>query len=79
MQWFLQKPSRKQALKMLHHKRFRAAYDFLQLRVCVDKQQFQNAYQWWTEIQEKDQQEQSLMINRLSQHNRKKPGKKNKR
>lgn len=67
MQWFMQKPSCKQAAKMLHHKRFRAAYDFLQLRVKVGETQYQEAYQWWTDIQEKDQQEQKQMINQLAQ------------
>jgi poly(A) polymerase len=76
MQWFMQKPSRKQAGRMLHHKRFRAAYDFLQLRVNLGETQYQKAYQWWTDIQEKDEQEQNLMISQLSQHHKKKSAKK---
>jgi len=72
MQWFLQKPTRKQAARMLYHKRFRAAYDFLQLRVKVGETQYQEAYQWWTDIQEKDEQEQKQMISQLAQHPRKK-------
>lgn len=72
MQWFLQKPTRKQAGKMLHHKRFRAAYDFLQLRVKVGETQYQEAYQWWTDIQEKEEQEQNQMISRLAHYPRKK-------
>jgi poly(A) polymerase len=72
MQWFMQKPSRKQAARMLHHKRFRAAYDFLQLRVKVGETQYQEAYQWWTDIQEKDPQEQNQMIEQLAHKGKKK-------
>ena len=71
MQWFMQKPSSKQAARMLHHKRFRAAYDFLQLRVKVGETQYQEAYQWWTDIQEKNEEEQQQMINQLAQKSKK--------
>lgn len=72
MQWYMQKPSPKQATKMLHHKRFRAAYDFLLLRVKMGETQFQPIAQWWTDIQEKTEKQQHLMINELAVAPRKK-------
>ncbi|MFK5983941.1 MAG: polynucleotide adenylyltransferase PcnB [Pseudomonadota bacterium] len=66
MQWFMQKPSRKKAAWILHHKRFRAAYDFLQLRVKVGETQYQEIYQWWTDIQELNEQQQELKISELA-------------
>ncbi len=66
MQWFMQRPSRKKAGWILQHRRFRAAYDFLQLRVKVGETEYQEVYQWWTDIQELDEQEQNLKISQLS-------------
>jgi poly(A) polymerase len=66
MQWYMQKPTRKQAGRMLHHKRFRAAYDFLLLRVKTGETHYQEVAQWWTDIQEKTEEEQHLMINKLA-------------
>lgn len=68
--WFLQrqllKPTRKHALRTLRHKRFRAAYDFMELRLKIGETQLQEAHDWWTDIQTKNEHEQQEMCNLLS-------------
>ncbi len=56
--------------RLLHHKRFRAAYDFLSLRGAHDKDLAACA-SWWQEIQEVDEDKQQEMINALGSGNRK--------
>jgi len=68
--WFMQrhlhKPNRKHAFRTLQHKRFRAAYDFMELRLKVGETELQSAYEWWTEIQKKNEHEQHEMCSQLS-------------
>ncbi len=77
MQWHLQHPSRKQALRLLQHKRFRAAYDFLQLRVETGAKEFQQQWLWWTDIQEQTPEIQMEMIGQLKPVSRRRRKKKN--
>jgi poly(A) polymerase len=73
--WFMQrqlhKPTRKHALRTLRHKRFRAAYDFMELRLKIGETQLQEAYNWWTEIQQKNEHEQHEMCNELKNERKK--------
>ncbi len=55
----------KQALRLLQHKRFRAAYDFLLLRVLAGEAE-QLLADWWTEFQEVSNSRQEAMISALS-------------
>ena len=62
---------------LLEHQRFRAAYDFLLLRTEVGEIP-DEAAKWWTEIQSSDEQDQSIMINNLRNHPRKRKPRKRK-
>ena len=46
---------------ILHHKKFRAAYDLLILRAAIDKK-LNEIVEWWTELQEVDIQERKQMV-----------------
>lgn len=83
--WFLQhrlsKPTRKRALKLIEHPRFRAAYDFLLLRERAGEQ-LNGIGSWWTDLQEEDDAGKSKLLEQLhdpkrprrrSRHRRKKP------
>lgn len=54
----------KQAFRLLLHKRFRAAYDFLLLRVLTGEAE-QELADWWTEFQEVSKSRQEAMLNAL--------------
>jgi len=61
MQWRLTQPPGPRAIRLLEHKRFRAAYDFLVLRATcgeVDEQ----TVKWWTDIQEVPPEERGKMV-----------------
>jgi len=61
MQWrFAQKGAR--AARLLQHKRFRAAYDFLALRASCGEVE-QATVDWWTELQSMPPEEQTKMLN----------------
>ena len=66
--WALQsrfeRRSGKQALRFLEHRRFRAAYDFLLLRVEAGEERPELG-EWWTQIQEVDEAGRRAMINQL--------------
>ncbi|MBA3537068.1 MAG: polynucleotide adenylyltransferase PcnB [Tatlockia sp.] len=53
------------AFNLLHHPRFRAAYDFLALRALAGDESLELA-QWWTTFQELSEPEQTEMITALS-------------
>ncbi len=53
------------AFNLLHHPRFRAAYDFLALRALAGDESIELA-QWWTNFQELTEPEQTEMIASLS-------------
>ena len=67
--WALQskfeRRSGKQALRFLEHRRFRAAYDFLLLRVEAGEERPELG-EWWTQIQEVDEAGRRAMINQLA-------------
>ena len=50
MQWRFENRRGIRALRLLEHKRFRAAYDFLLLRACSGEVTQESA-DWWTEVQ----------------------------
>jgi poly(A) polymerase len=61
MQARFERRAGQQPLRLLEHKRFRAAYDFLMLR--VDSGEANRALgEWWTRIQEVDEAERRAMI-----------------
>nr|VFJ63579.1 MAG: poly(A) polymerase [Candidatus Kentron sp. FM]VFJ64312.1 MAG: poly(A) polymerase [Candidatus Kentron sp. FM]VFK16995.1 MAG: poly(A) polymerase [Candidatus Kentron sp. FM] len=48
----LMRTSRKRSKQLLHHPRFRAAYDFLVLRAEAGEKEIEDIAQWWTDFQE---------------------------
>ncbi|MBF0265311.1 MAG: polynucleotide adenylyltransferase PcnB [Gammaproteobacteria bacterium] len=76
MQSRLEKPTKKNAPVVLAHKRFRATYDFLELRIKMGETQHQNIFNWWTEIQEVDEGEQQQMMQKLPSNSSKNKRKK---
>jgi poly(A) polymerase len=61
MQARFERRAGQQPLRLLEHKRFRAAYDFLMLRVECDEAD-RALGEWWTRIQEVDDAERRSMI-----------------
>lgn len=61
MQYRLTKRAGKRAFQLLHHPRFRAAYDFLALRALAGDESMELA-NWWTEFQEVDETIQQQMV-----------------
>ena len=53
LQYRLPKRNGDKAKKLLEHNRFRAAYDFLGIRVAAGETSEQHLFDWWTEYQEK--------------------------
>ncbi len=53
--------TRKRISRVLEHPRFRAAYDFMLLRAEVGEAEQETA-DWWTRIQEADEQERAAMV-----------------
>ena len=53
LQWRLPKRHGDRAEQLLEHPRFRAAYDFLGVRVAAGSQEFAELFEWWTDFQEK--------------------------
>jgi poly(A) polymerase len=51
----------KRALRLINERRFRAAYDFLLLRLA-EEPELQELAQWWTDIQSASQEERSAMV-----------------
>jgi poly(A) polymerase len=61
MQWRFAERSGARAVRLLEHKRFRAAYDFLVLRGSCGEVD-QETVAWWTEIQNLPPEERSKML-----------------
>ncbi len=61
------------ALRLLTHRRFRAAYDFLLLRAAVG-QESQELADWWTDIQEQDPNQQKKTLGLTKQRKRRRRG-----
>ena len=53
------------AQKLQEHPRFRAAYDFLGIRVAAGETELAELFDWWTEYQEKDLVDQVAFANAL--------------
>ena len=66
----LEQPRQKQVLELLHHRRFRAAYDFLLLR-CETEEKLTKMANWWTELQNADNFTQEQLIASLSPRSKK--------
>ena len=62
MQWRFGQRHGARAARLLQHKRFRAAYDFLVLRASCGEVD-QQIVDWWTELQSMPPEEQSKMLN----------------
>lgn len=66
--WQLQAPlerrARKNAVRAMQHERFRAAFDFLVLRAAAGEP-VQEAADWWTDFQQRDDTEQTGMLAEL--------------
>lgn len=77
-QWYLESPNKRSASRILQHKRFRAAYDFLQLRVQCGEIEHTQALNWWTHIQTQDDEVQQDLINGLKPNRTKRSKKKTK-
>jgi poly(A) polymerase len=60
----LEKRQKASIMKILEHPRFRAGYDFLVLRSMIDKN-LEPLAQWWTMIQELDEEQQQKEIDKL--------------
>lgn len=77
LQWRLPKRHEDRAQKLLEHPRFRAAYDFLGVRVAAGSQEFAELFDWWTDFQERTPVEQIAIAAKLKRppRRRKKPRK----
>jgi len=64
--------TRKRALKLLEHPRFRAAYDFLVLRARAGEP-LDDLADWWTELQEVDGGQREQMLDTLREPPRRRP------
>ena len=62
MQWRFGQQHGARAARLLQHKRFRAAYDFLVLRASCGEVE-QATVDWWTDLQNLPPEEQSKMLN----------------
>jgi len=65
------------AQKLVEHVRFRAAYDFLGIRVAAGESELAQIFNWWTEYQEKDSVEQVAFANEVERPPRKKKPRRN--
>ena len=73
MQWRFGQRQGARALRLLQHKRFRAAYDFLVLRASCGEVD-NDTVAWWTEIQSLPPEEQSKMLNLKRRQGRRRRG-----
>jgi len=73
MQWRFGQQHGARAARLLQHKRFRAAYDFLVLRASCGEVE-QRTVDWWTELQSLPPEEQSKLLNVGRQGGRRRRG-----
>ncbi|MCK5359896.1 MAG: polynucleotide adenylyltransferase PcnB, partial [Gammaproteobacteria bacterium] len=78
MQYFFDQRKSRQVFRLLENRKFRAGYDFMLLRASVD-QASQEVADWWTRIQEVDENERRNMLNALSGHTKKRRRRKKKK
>ncbi len=77
MQYFFDQRRSRQAYRLLENRKFRAGYDFLLLRASVG-QASQDTADWWTLIQEVDENERRKMLLSLSGNKKKRRRRKKK-
>lgn len=65
LQFRLPNRSGPRAQKLFEHPRFRAAYDFMGIRLAAGETSVESVFQWWTEFQEKDPIAQVAFANRI--------------
>jgi poly(A) polymerase len=63
------------AAQLRGHPRFRAAYDFVGIRLAAGELELEELFDWWTEYQEKDPIEQVAFANEVRQVSGRKPKK----
>jgi poly(A) polymerase len=73
MQWRFGEMQGGRAARLLQHKRFRAAYDFLALRASCGEVE-QATVDWWTDLQSKPPEEQSKLLNEKRRPGRRRRG-----
>jgi poly(A) polymerase len=78
LQWRLEQRSPKAALRLLAHPRFRAAYDFLLLRVEAGEP-LEETGKWWTRFQSENQENRAQMLAALPRIARRRGGRSRKR
>ena len=62
----------KHAYRIFHHPKFRAAYDFLQLRADIEGGELVELFEWWTEFQQQEEDGKRSMVAQLSKPKTKK-------
>jgi poly(A) polymerase len=65
MQYFFDQRKSRQVFRLLENRKFRAGYDFMLLRASVNQASPEVA-EWWTLIQDVDENERNKMLNALS-------------
>lgn len=78
MQYFFDQRRSRQVYRLLENRKFRAGYDFMLLRASVG-QASQDAAEWWTRIQEVDEDERRKMLMSLSGSSKKRRRRKKKK
>lgn len=71
LQHRLSKRHGSKAQKLQEHPRFRAAYDFLGVRIAAGESELTELFDWWTEYQEKDLVDQVAFANALGKGDKK--------
>jgi len=78
MQYFFDQRQSRQVYRLLENRKFRAGYDFMLLRASVG-QAGQDEAEWWTQIQEVDEDERRKMLMSLSGSSKKRRRRKKKK
>lgn len=76
-QYRLPKRSGERAQALLEHPRFRAAYDFLGIRVAAGETDQEHLFDWWTEYQEKTPVERVAFVSNLKPQRKRRPRRRN--
>lgn len=79
MQFRLSRRSGKRAFRLLEHVKFRAAFDFLEMRAAVEGGQLQELAEWWAVFQKKDAETRHFMVQNLTNGTPKKKAKRSRR
>jgi len=65
IQFHLQRRRASRALRLLGHRYFRAAIDFLELRVKAGETKHREIYEWWHDLQMANKKDRELMVQKL--------------